>query len=222
MTTLTASVAQTGHDIPEEIDAKNFQCSDLQDPFSVNRSETKEAEPLPPATVKMVQSLVGLLLLAVLVGEYKKHSDRGLMKPLVQTRIYVEASCRHLASLGITDHPVFGLFDNIIIYYSGHGSYYEFPAEEEEEEGSESIEALCPIDRDTPGGDGKPVPDISDRELNTIQSLISRKKGHRITVILDCCHSGSLSRSIPQPGVRRLPRRHGPLFEICSSLGTGL
>ncbi len=114
MTTLTASVAPTGHAIPEEIGAENFQSSDLQDPFSVNCSETKDAELIPPATVKMVQSLVGLLLLAVLVGEYKKHSDRGFMKPLVQTRIYVEASCRHLASLGITDHPVFGLFFSFV------------------------------------------------------------------------------------------------------------
>ncbi len=55
--------------------------------------------------------------------------------------------------------------DNIIIYYSGHGSYYLF-------EGNggaiEYIEALCPIDRDISGDDGKPIPDISDRELNTI------------------------------------------------------
>ncbi len=107
------------------------------------------------------------------------------------------------ALLSVIDNPKIGYGDNIIIYYSGHGSYYEFPAEEEE--GSESIETLCPIDRDTPGGDGKPVPDISDRELNTSLSLISRKKGHRITVILDCCHSGSLSRSTPYLGVRRTP-----------------
>ncbi|KAK0209355.1 hypothetical protein IW262DRAFT_1281607 [Armillaria fumosa] len=60
----------------------------------------------------MVQSLVGLLLLAVLVGEYKKYSDRGFLKALIQTRIYIEASCRHLASLGITDHPMFGLATN--------------------------------------------------------------------------------------------------------------
>ncbi|PBK95054.1 hypothetical protein ARMGADRAFT_1028484 [Armillaria gallica] len=104
------------------------------------------------------------------------------------------------ALLCVIDNPKIGYGVNIIIYYSGHGSYYEFPAEEEE--GSESIEALCPIDRDTPGGDGKPVPDISDRELNTTLSLISR---NRITVILDCCHSGGLSRSTPYPGVRRTP-----------------
>lgn len=112
MTNLITSVVQQGPVMPEEVDAEKFRSSDLQDPFSVNRSETRKAEPLPSDTVKEVRSLVGLLLLAVLVGEYKKHSDRGFMKPLVQTRMYTEASCRHLASLGVTDHPVFGLATN--------------------------------------------------------------------------------------------------------------
>ncbi|KAK0505478.1 caspase domain-containing protein [Armillaria luteobubalina] len=76
--------------------------------------------------------------------------------------------------------------DNIIVYYSGHGSYYPYNTGEDDE--PEYIETLCPIDRDTPGEDGEPVPDISDRELNTILSLISHAKGHCITVILDCCH----------------------------------
>ncbi|KAK0209399.1 hypothetical protein IW262DRAFT_1302361 [Armillaria fumosa] len=100
------------HAIPEKNDADRSQSGNLQNPFSVNCSETKDAKPLPPDTVNTVQSLVGLLLLAVLVGEYKKYSDRGFLKALIQTRIYIEASCRHLASLGITDHPVFGLATN--------------------------------------------------------------------------------------------------------------
>ncbi|KAK0505504.1 hypothetical protein EDD18DRAFT_1049613, partial [Armillaria luteobubalina] len=74
--------------------------------------------------------------------------------------------------------------DNIIVYYSGPGSYYLYNTGEDDE--PEYIETLCPIDRDTPGEDGKPVPDISDRELNMILSLISHAKGHCITVILDC------------------------------------
>ncbi|KAK0184132.1 peptidase C14, caspase domain-containing protein, partial [Armillaria mellea] len=93
--------------------------------------------------------------------------------------------------------------DNIIVYYSGHGSYYPYYTEEDDE--PEYIETLCPIDRDTPGEDGKPVPDISDRELNMILSLISRAKGHYITVILDCCHASSVSRGLPEPGARTVP-----------------
>ncbi len=103
------------------------------------------------------------------------------------------------ALLSIIDNPEILYGDNIIIYYSGHGSYY---LSEEQGDETEYIEALCPIDRDIFGDDGKPIPDISDRELNTILTQISRVKGHRITVILDCCHSGSVSRGLPEPGAR--------------------
>ncbi len=80
--------------------------------------------------------------------------------------------------------------DNIIIYYSGHGSYYLYHTEEDDE--PEYIETLCPIDCNTLEN-SKPMPDISDQELNTILSLICQVKGHCITVILDCCHSSSVS-----------------------------
>ncbi|PBK64990.1 hypothetical protein ARMSODRAFT_865321, partial [Armillaria solidipes] len=88
--------------------------------------------------------------------------------------------------LGLATNDEIHNGDNIIIFYSGHGSCYE-----KEEDGlgeSEYVEAFCPIDR-SPG-----VPDISDRELNSILTQITRAKGHQITVILDCCHASSVSR----------------------------
>ncbi|KAK0467155.1 caspase domain-containing protein [Desarmillaria tabescens] len=86
--------------------------------------------------------------------------------------------------------------DNVLIYFSGHGTHYlcgdyytEFPAS------TGTIEALCPMDRDPLAADvDKRIPDISDRELCTILSEICRTKGHHITVILDCCHSGGMTR----------------------------
>ncbi len=51
------------------------------------------------------------------------------------------------------------------------------------------------MDRDTIDSNGIPIPDISDWELDTILSILSRTKGHRITVILDCCHAGSITRA---------------------------
>ncbi|KAK0219285.1 peptidase C14, caspase domain-containing protein, partial [Armillaria nabsnona] len=89
------------------------------------------------------------------------------------------------ALLSLITNPEIAHGDNIIIYYAGHGSRYPLTEDDKDDE-TEYIEALCPIDRDTPGEHGKPVPDISDRELNTILTLISLSKGHRITVILDC------------------------------------
>ncbi|KAK0435881.1 hypothetical protein EV421DRAFT_1716425, partial [Armillaria borealis] len=57
------------------------------------------------------------------------------------------------------------------------------------------IEALCPLDRDTSDAGGHYVPDISDRELDTLFTEISRVKGHTITFIADCCYARSFPRT---------------------------
>ncbi len=131
----------------------------------------------------------------LLVGS-NEHTSRE--DPMTPSRSHIIS-----ALLSIITNPEIAYGDNIIIYYSGHGSYYPPHTEEDEETGY--IETLCPIDRDTLGENGKPVPDISDREFNTILSLISRAKGHCITVILDCCYSGSVCRDLPEPGARTSP-----------------
>lgn len=68
----------------------------------------------------------------------------------------------------------------------------------------DSIEALCPMDRGMNGMQGGIVPDISDREINAILAQISAVKGHRITVILDCCYSSSFTGR-EHEGVRAAP-----------------
>ncbi|KAK0227267.1 caspase domain-containing protein [Armillaria nabsnona] len=83
--------------------------------------------------------------------------------------------------------------DNIVIYFSGHGSVYS--CEEYCGKGAGTIEALCPIDRTEE--DDSPVPDISDREINIILRQIAHAKGHRITFILDCSHSGAVIDDAP-------------------------
>ncbi|KAK0207481.1 hypothetical protein IW262DRAFT_1234250, partial [Armillaria fumosa] len=107
-------------------------------------------------------------------------------------------------SSNLINNPDIKKGDNIIIYYAGHGSSYQFSDYNDVKEtlddheispGSTGyIKALCPIDRDTFDENGDTIPDISDREFNTILMLISRVKGHHITVILNCCHSASVSR----------------------------
>ncbi|KAK0470512.1 peptidase C14, caspase domain-containing protein, partial [Armillaria novae-zelandiae] len=120
----------------------------------------------------------------LLVGSNEHLSPEDPMNP---SRAHIVGTL-----LSLITNPEIAYDDNIIIYYSGHGSYYPPHAEEDSE--TDYIETLCPIDRDTPGENGKPVPDISDREFNTILSLIAQEKGHHITVILDCCHSGGACR----------------------------
>ncbi|PBK79617.1 hypothetical protein ARMGADRAFT_870834, partial [Armillaria gallica] len=72
--------------------------------------------------------------------------------------------------------------DNIIIYFSGHGSSYS--CEDYCGHGVGDIEALCLID--CTDENSSPIPDISNREINIILRQISHAKGHQITFILDC------------------------------------
>ncbi|KAK0460449.1 caspase domain-containing protein [Desarmillaria tabescens] len=120
------------------------------------------------------------------------------------------------AFLSLIHNPQIEVGDNIIIYFSGHGSgyslkeYYLRDADSDDVEENpgtvdESIEAICPIDRDTMDSRGLRVPDISDREINAIFRQISCSKGYRITFILDCCHSGTHTRHFPEPGTRTIP-----------------
>ncbi len=109
--------------------------------------------------------------------------------------------------------------DNIVIFYAGHGSSYaclnhhsiggnsivsgvrdsaaRYPEKTERFEGIDIFcptEALCPIDRNTRDSNGHIIPDISDREFNTILHEIARAKGKHITVIIDSCHSAGITR----------------------------
>ncbi|SJL17259.1 uncharacterized protein ARMOST_20806 [Armillaria ostoyae] len=113
-----------------------------------------------------------------------------------------------LYSLIHNDEIQFG--DNIVIYYAGHGSSYHcsdhFYTEESGcSEDFCSIEALCPVDRDSIDANGLPIPDISDRELNALFIQISLVKGHNITFIVDCCHARSFDRRASGSGIRTIP-----------------
>ncbi|KAK0432806.1 caspase domain-containing protein [Armillaria borealis] len=97
--------------------------------------------------------------------------------------------------LNLRANPLIKPGDNIIVYFSGHGSSYSceeyFPRETCGHIGA--IEAICPVDRNERDKDGRIISDISDRELNAILTLV-RRKGANITVIADCCHAASLTR----------------------------
>ncbi|KAK0439131.1 caspase domain-containing protein [Armillaria borealis] len=118
--------------------------------------------------------------------------------------------------------------DNIVIYFAGHGSSYGcsqcsgavrtrksivpdvrastavYATRTQEHRHVDTFcptEAICPIDRNLVGANGSRIPDISDRELNTILHEISRVKGNKITAIFDCCHSSGVTRG-EKSGVR--------------------
>ncbi|SJL17887.1 uncharacterized protein ARMOST_21454 [Armillaria ostoyae] len=137
----------------------------------------------------------------------REHTSRD--DPLYPSRAHIIQ-----ALLGIITDPDVEYGDNIIIYFAGHGSCYQCPEFDGDESGEPGyVEALCPIDRDTPDENDKPIPDISDHEFNTILTQIFRVKGHRITVILDCCHSASVSQDLPEPGARVTPETRRATLE---------
>ncbi len=84
--------------------------------------------------------------------------------------------------------------DIAFIYYAGHGSRVTNSLSREADKLDESI---VPSDTWKPG-----VEDIRDKELAKIFNQFI-DKGVKLTVIMDCCHSGSLSRGPNQPGLFR-------------------
>ncbi|KAK0199318.1 hypothetical protein DFS33DRAFT_1268615 [Desarmillaria ectypa] len=84
--------------------------AELLHPFAVTCSETKSVPKMvfAPGVVMNVKELLTKLLLAVLVAEYKKPTQT-YAKALVQAKMYLEASVRYLASLGVTKHAIFAL-----------------------------------------------------------------------------------------------------------------
>ncbi|KAK0475384.1 caspase domain-containing protein [Armillaria novae-zelandiae] len=143
----------------------------------------------------------------LLLGPKKEASPTSSKYPddlTYPTRTNITTTLRSLIN-----NPHIERGNNIIIYYAGHGASYPYSGCKDVENpdhqeicsgNTRSIEAFCPIDCHTVDKNGKPVHDISNREFNTILTLISRAKGHYITVILDCCHAAGVSREVPQQG----------------------
>ena len=88
--------------------------------------------------------------------------------------------------------------DIALFYYSGHGGQEKAPEEFWHLEPDRLDETLVCYDSRTPGNH-----DLADKELRYLLAQVAQKNP-RIIVILDCCHSGSGTRNIPQ-GVRLAP-----------------
>ncbi len=81
--------------------------------------------------------------------------------------------------------------DIAFIYYAGHGSQVTNSLAAEVDKKDES---MVPADTWKPG-----VEDIRDKQLAAMYNKFI-DKGVKLTVIMDCCHSGSLSRGPNDPG----------------------
>ncbi|KAF9056812.1 hypothetical protein BDP27DRAFT_1344868 [Rhodocollybia butyracea] len=111
------------------------------------------------------------------------------------------------------DNPDIKPDDSIIIFYAGHGqSYY---AANCTPKSTGSIEAICPVDRNTPkfnaDGTEELIVDISDREINVIFGEIAKNRCENITLVLDCCYAGSGIRGC-SPGLNSFQLGDKELF----------
>lgn len=100
----------------------------------------------------------------------------------------------------LIDNPDIRHGDQILFHYSGHGSQMAARPEDYEPDGWS--ESLVPYDSRL--GDGY---DIRDKKLAALLDRLATAKGDQITVILDCCHSGSGTRAPEDssgPRVRRV------------------
>ena len=127
-----------------------------------------------------------------------KSSEFQLVKPLKLTN---EKATRKAIIDGLNNYLFQADSEDIVLfYYSGHGS--QEPANPEllrqEKEADNLNETLVCYDSFTPNSRN-----LADKELRYLISKVARQKPH-IVVILDCCHSGTGTRNIPE-GSRRAP-----------------
>lgn len=90
--------------------------------------------------------------------------------------------------------------DAVLVYYAGHGSQEQTPAEFWAIEPDHLHETLVCYDSRTPTGK-----DLADKELAKLIAEVAENKP-QMTIVLDCCHSGSGTRDLdPDIAVRQAP-----------------
>ncbi|KJA24871.1 hypothetical protein HYPSUDRAFT_38219 [Hypholoma sublateritium FD-334 SS-4] len=85
--------------------------------------------------------------------------------------------------------------DPILIYYAGHGSEAPLPSSKRNQFSSSVIEMLVPCDFVANGSATREGQGLFDISLYNLLDEIARQKSDNITVIFDCCHSGSGTRT---------------------------
>ncbi|KAK0429554.1 hypothetical protein EV421DRAFT_1865635 [Armillaria borealis] len=117
---------------------------------------------------------------------------------------------------GLIDNPQIQFDDIIVIYFSGHSTKYidtnhqDLTVSGGSPQMVQIIEALVPIDEI---GEA-----ISDREINSILTQLSRVKGHRITFIVDSDYRGDFPQYTPDEISRMYrppsPLPHNTIFQV--------
>jgi len=162
----------------------------------INHYELPLNTTLPPCREKGLPNLEGCL------------NDVQAMKEILITNFgFVEKNiitltdqkaCRDGILCTFQKHLIDGVQkdDICLFYFSGHGSWMKNSALEEGS--NKRDESIVPYDW------YKGVPDIRDKELKRLFNH-ALDKGGRLTVIVDACYSGSISRGARKRGNRQAP-----------------
>ncbi|MBK6433427.1 caspase family protein [Candidatus Amarolinea dominans] len=145
------------------------------------------------------------LLAARVTGAGDRFAPRLLVNEQVTRQGLIEAWRGHLGQAGPDDVALF--------YYSGHGSQEHAPPEFWDFEPERMNETLVCHDSRAAGGW-----DLADKELAQLISEVAANGPH-FAVILDCCHSGSGTRTAEEITVRQ-EKAHPGVRPIASYIVT--
>ncbi|KAK0234488.1 hypothetical protein EDD85DRAFT_774432 [Armillaria nabsnona] len=105
------------------------------------------------------------------------------------TRLTIETAIKDLGN-----NPAIKKDDPILIFYAGHGAEAKAPSGWRSANGK--IQMLIPHDFITSGSNNSEQGQgVLDTRLSRLLADLATKKSDNITVILDCCHSGSGTRT---------------------------
>jgi pimeloyl-ACP methyl ester carboxylesterase len=163
-----------------------------------------------PAPVRSLRGCVNDIqqIEAVLDARVKASGDTLKQKVLTNAAAtrsaIIDGFRQHLSQAGANDVALF--------YYSGHGSQQKSPPAFWHLEPDRLDETLVCYDSRQPG-----CYDLADKELAQLIHEIAAAKAH-ISIILDCCHSGSGTRNADVTSIRRVPTddRERPLTSFLS------
>jgi hypothetical protein len=116
-----------------------------------------------------------------------KADDVTALTDLAATKAAMQAAIRKLVTGARAG-------DVLLLHYSGHGANVP---DSDGDEADQRDEILCPTDLDWKNP-------LSDDWLRVTFNKL--KKGVSLTVIMDCCHSGSNTRALQPPDAPSIPR----------------
>ncbi|GJG89137.1 hypothetical protein tb265_43180 [Gemmatimonadetes bacterium T265] len=122
-----------------------------------------------------------------------------------RVRVLVDAEATRDGVLAALDRLVAETMSNdaVVFYYAGHGSQM---TDREGDEPSGMDSTLVPVDSGRDGrawgGESRPNRDITDDEIALRLAALAERTPY-VTVIVDACHSGTITRDVPDDGAAR-------------------